>query len=258
MSSCAAPSSRPGLVGRGYGLGNDPDPATGPAGLDRAPAVPVPLAPHPGTPSARPGTAPRAPLVAPFSPYQPAATCVKPPQLGWNDVGFRSHQIATPNIDDLAARGVTLDQYYVQSVCSPSRCTFLSGYFPNKHGVQDWIPPASSYGLPLNLTTLPEQLASAGYDARAVVGTKMQSHSCRNRGFPQRTCDWSTAPTCSPSCTAPAAGVASLTRSRRRCETRGAPRVSFGRPACATVAVAVDPIPTPSHTEHRAGQVARR
>ena len=32
--------------------------------------------------------------------------------LGWNDVGFRSHQIRTPNIDKLAAEGRVLEHYY--------------------------------------------------------------------------------------------------------------------------------------------------
>ena len=37
--------------------------------------------------------------------------------LGWDDVGFRSHQIRTPTIDKLAAEGRVLNHYYVQDVC---------------------------------------------------------------------------------------------------------------------------------------------
>ena len=44
--------------------------------------------------------------------------------LGWDDVGFRSHQIRTPNIDRMASEGRVLNHYYVQDVCSPSRATF--------------------------------------------------------------------------------------------------------------------------------------
>lgn len=36
--------------------------------------------------------------------------------LGFDDVGFRSHQIKTPTIDKLALEGVVLDQYYVQVI----------------------------------------------------------------------------------------------------------------------------------------------
>ena len=45
--------------------------------------------------------------------------------LGFDDVGFRSHEINTPVIDSLAGSGVILDQYYVQDVCSPSRSVFM-------------------------------------------------------------------------------------------------------------------------------------
>ena len=88
--------------------------------------------------------------------------------LGWDDVGFRSHQIQTPHIDSLAARGRVLSRYYVQDVCSPSRATFQTGRFAMHHSIVDWIPPASTYGLPLNETTLAEKFKEAGYAAHAV------------------------------------------------------------------------------------------
>ena len=83
--------------------------------------------------------------------------------LGFDDVGFRSHEIRTPTIDALAARGVVLDSYYVQDVCSPSRATFMTGRYAMHHTVVDWIPPASAYGLPLNETTMAEKFKQAGY-----------------------------------------------------------------------------------------------
>ena len=48
--------------------------------------------------------------------------------LGWNDVSAHgSPQIQTSHIDALAKRGVLLDQYYVNPVCSPTRASLLSG-----------------------------------------------------------------------------------------------------------------------------------
>ena len=87
--------------------------------------------------------------------------------LGWDDVGFRSHQIHTPTIDALAADGVVLNQYYVQDVCSPSRATFMTGRFAMHHSIVDWIPPASAYGLPLNETTMAQKFKEAGYKTHA-------------------------------------------------------------------------------------------
>ena len=83
--------------------------------------------------------------------------------LGFDDVGFRSHEIATPTIDSLAMNGVILNKYYVQDVCSPSRATFMTGRYAMHHSVVDWIPPASAYGLPLNETTMAEKFKEVGY-----------------------------------------------------------------------------------------------
>ena len=50
--------------------------------------------------------------------------------LGWSDVGFHGSKIQTPNVDKLAKEGVTLDNYYVQPMCSPSRAALMSGKYP--------------------------------------------------------------------------------------------------------------------------------
>lgn len=88
--------------------------------------------------------------------------------LGFTDVGFRSQEIRTPTIDKLAKQGVVLDQYYVQDVCSPSRATFMTGRYAMHHGIVDWIPPGSTYGLPLNETTMADKFKEAGYATHAV------------------------------------------------------------------------------------------
>jgi arylsulfatase A-like enzyme len=41
--------------------------------------------------------------------------------LGWADVGYHGSNFPTPNLDQLAAQGVKLENYYVQIVCSPTR-----------------------------------------------------------------------------------------------------------------------------------------
>lgn len=51
--------------------------------------------------------------------------------LGWSDVGYQNMSIiSTPNIDQLASEGVILDNYYVQSVCTPTRAALLTGKYP--------------------------------------------------------------------------------------------------------------------------------
>ena len=83
--------------------------------------------------------------------------------LGWGDVGYHDPQVATPNIDALAARGVELDRFYVNPTCSPTRASLLTGQFATTHGVNGPIQWHSTEGLPLQWQTLPEYLKSAGY-----------------------------------------------------------------------------------------------
>ena len=48
---------------------------------------------------------------------------------GYNDIGYHGSEIRTPNLDDLAAEGVKLENYYVQQVCTPTRSQLLSGRY---------------------------------------------------------------------------------------------------------------------------------
>ena len=89
--------------------------------------------------------------------------------FGWNDPGFRNeNEISTPTLNLFHETGITLDQYYVQPTCSPSRATFLSGRFPLHTGLNNIILWKSAYGLPLDETTLPELLGKAGYRRHAI------------------------------------------------------------------------------------------
>ena len=67
--------------------------------------------------------------------------------LGWGDVGYHGSKIATPNIDALAKRGVKLEQFYAQPVCSPTRGALLSGMYPYQIGLQcGVVRPWANYG----------------------------------------------------------------------------------------------------------------
>lgn len=90
--------------------------------------------------------------------------------LGWADVGFHGDEIKTPRLDQLAASGTRLEQFYVQPVCSPTRAAFLTGRYPIRLGLQvGVIRPWAQYGLPLDERTLPQALKEAGY-ATAISG----------------------------------------------------------------------------------------
>lgn len=85
--------------------------------------------------------------------------------LGWNDVSFHGGcDFSTPHIDALQQEALTLNNYYVQHLCSPTRSTIMTGLYPIHTGLQHFvIRPPDPFGLPLNLTTLPEALRKVGY-----------------------------------------------------------------------------------------------
>ena len=47
--------------------------------------------------------------------------------LGFNDIGYHNPDIYSPNLDELAANGVKLENYYVQPICTPSRAQLMTG-----------------------------------------------------------------------------------------------------------------------------------
>eukprot|EP00965_Chrysotila_dentata_P137485 4547503-Pleurochrysis_carterae.AAC.1 len=56
--------------------------------------------------------------------------------LGYNDVSHHgSRQIPTPSIDEIANTGISLTNYHVQPVCSPTRASLLSGRHAIHHGI---------------------------------------------------------------------------------------------------------------------------
>ena len=56
----------------------------------------------------------------------------------YDAIGFSKRYpfLKTPNIDKLASEGVNIKNFFVtQSICSPSRASFLTGTYPHIHGV---------------------------------------------------------------------------------------------------------------------------
>lgn len=61
--------------------------------------------------------------------------------LGWTDLSsFGSEFYKTPSIDRLASEGMKFTQAYAAaSICSPSRAAMMTGMYPARVGVTDWI-----------------------------------------------------------------------------------------------------------------------
>jgi arylsulfatase A len=115
--------------------------------------------------------------------------------LGWADVGcYGSKYYQTPSIDRLAAQGMRFtDAYAACAVCSPTRASIMTGKYPARLHLTDWIPgegDASTHALkvptwrqflPLEEVTIAEALKSAGY-VSASIG---KWHLGGPRYFPQ-------------------------------------------------------------------------
>lgn len=102
--------------------------------------------------------------------------------LGWTDLScYGSNFYETPNIDKLASQGLKFTNAYAScNVCSPSRASILTGKYPARLHVTDWIrgyqkpyakllPPNWNQFLPLEETTIAEVLKKKNY-ATASIG----------------------------------------------------------------------------------------
>ena len=68
---------------------------------------------------------------------------------GYHDMGaYGSNEVLTPRLDQLAAEGVRLTDFYVTwPACTPSRGSLLTGRYPQRNGVYDMIRnEAPDYG----------------------------------------------------------------------------------------------------------------
>lgn len=86
-------------------------------------------------------------------------------QLRFDAIGcYGNKEIRTPNIDSIALNGSTFDNHFVQNpVCSPSRCSIITGRYPKNHGTRD-------NGIPLKdeEITVAEVLKDSGYLTAAI------------------------------------------------------------------------------------------
>jgi len=87
--------------------------------------------------------------------------------LGFSDLGCYGSQIATPNLDALAARGLRFTQFYNAARCCPTRAALLTGQYPHAAGVghmlQPWKPPHYTDGIGPHTATFGELLQAGGY-----------------------------------------------------------------------------------------------
>jgi arylsulfatase A-like enzyme len=114
----------------------------------------------------------------------------------------------TPNMKRLARRGIRLNNFYAMSVCSPTRCSILTGQNAARHRTTNWINPDRNNGGPYgppqwnwqglkrDSVTLPRLLRTAGYRTIHVGKghfgpTAFEGAEPKNLGFDVNVAGWS-------------------------------------------------------------------
>lgn len=101
--------------------------------------------------------------------------------MGWTDLGCQGSKFyETPNIDRLAREGMRFTQAYSAcTVCSPTRAALMTGKYPARLHITDWIAghvrpkaklkvPDWTMHLPLEERTIAEALKEGGYTTASV------------------------------------------------------------------------------------------
>lgn len=116
-------------------------------------------------------------------PQKPNILFILADDYGWKDMSCAgSNYYETPNLDQLAAEGVRFTHAYSAcSVCSPSRATIMTGQYPPRHDITNYIgaatgegwrkanrfskllPPDYAHQLPSNSITIARVLHENGY-----------------------------------------------------------------------------------------------
>jgi len=86
---------------------------------------------------------------------------------GYGDLGpyggGEGRGMPTPNIDRMAAEGMTFFSFYAQPSCTPGRAAILTGRIPNRSGMTTVAFQGQGGGLPKGEWTLGSVLKTAGY-----------------------------------------------------------------------------------------------
>ena len=87
--------------------------------------------------------------------------------LGYADLGCYGGDIETPNLDQLAARGIRFSRFHTSPLCAPTRAMLLSGNDNHIAGMGIQGETYSEFGYEGHLTdrivTIPQVLRGAGY-----------------------------------------------------------------------------------------------
>ena len=136
----------------------------------------------------------------PFENQKPNIIFILADDLGWADLPVYGNKFnEAPNLSKLAEEGIVFNNAYAACpVCSPTRASIMSGQYPARVGIIDFIPghwrPYEKVTVPINRTQyLPEKIItvaevlkeagySTGYFGKWHLGRNKEHHPL-NQGF---------------------------------------------------------------------------
>ena len=117
-------------------------------------------------------------LPAAAAPARPNIVHIFADDLGFGSVGFNGQtQIATPNLDALAAAGMRINNAYSCPVCAASRALLYTG-FHQGHATVDGNSELAQ-GFHADEVMTPQVLAPAGYTSAILQIRSGDGHCCR-------------------------------------------------------------------------------
>lgn len=101
--------------------------------------------------------------------------------MGYGDLSSTGRtNYSTPNIDRIGREGVTMERAYVYPVCTPTRAALLTGFSPQKYGLEGVLLPGYTAGLPANSINAAKAFKASGYHTGLIgkwhLGDQPASH----------------------------------------------------------------------------------
>lgn len=120
---------------------------------------------------------------------QPNIVYILADDLGWSELGAYGNDFnETPNLDRLAQQGMRFtDAYAAAPVCTPMRASLMTGQYPARVGLTDYLRADDKKHLsPSAHRSVAEGLSSLGYHTGLIGKWHLMGDYSRRRGAPSR------------------------------------------------------------------------
>lgn len=104
--------------------------------------------------------------IAQYMPPQPNILLINTHDSGRHFGCYGVDEVQTPNVDQLAENGVQLTEFHATDPqCAPSRCSLLTGQYPQRNGMMGLPSPGFEWSLNDSTSHLAHRISDTGYYA---------------------------------------------------------------------------------------------